>query len=134
MAITGQCFCGAVTYRVDGELSSARSCHCSQCRRAFGSAASAYALVPDGAFSWLEGESLLTSYVGRHGAGKQFCSRCGSMLTGVFRGKVHGVALGCVDGDPGVRIENHLFVGSKAPWDVLPEGAVTHDGFPPEWG
>ncbi|MFK7988459.1 MAG: GFA family protein [Sandaracinaceae bacterium] len=133
MPITGQCFCGAVTYRVEARLTSARSCHCSRCRRAFGGAASAYALVEPGSFAWVEGEELLTSYVGKHGAGKQFCRRCGSMLTGVFKGEVHGVALGCVDGDPGVTIENHLFVGSKAAWDVLPEGVVGHHAFPPDW-
>jgi hypothetical protein len=29
------------------------------------------------------------------------------------------LALGCIDGDPGVEIEMHLFVGSKAPWDHI---------------
>jgi len=134
MQITGECFCGAVAYRVDRPLSSARSCHCSRCRRAFSAAASAYALVEPGSLTWVRGEELLTSFVGEHGAGKRFCSRCGSTLCGVFDGRVHGVTLGCVDGDPGVEIELHLFVGSKAAWDVIPEGAEQHDGFPPGWG
>jgi hypothetical protein len=37
----------------------------------------------------------------------------------MFDGKVHGVTLGTVDGDPGVQIEMHTFVGSKAPWDHI---------------
>jgi hypothetical protein len=40
-------------------------------------------------------------------------------LCGTHDGKVHGVTLGCVDGDPGVQIEQHLFVGSRAPWDHI---------------
>ncbi len=48
-----------------------------------------------------------------------FCSRCGSTLCGLHAGRVHGLTLGCIDGDPGVEIEMHIFVGSKAPWDHI---------------
>jgi len=34
-------------------------------------------------------------------------------------GEVHGLTLGCIDGDPGVEIEMHIFVASKAPWDHI---------------
>jgi hypothetical protein len=37
----------------------------------------------------------------------------------MFNGKMHGVTLGTVDGDPGVQIEMHTFVESKAPWDHI---------------
>ena len=129
--ITGGCFCGAVTYRVSGELRDARSCHCSRCRKAFSSQASAYALVDPSAFNWATGEDLLTSYVGDHGAGLRFCSKCGSTLCGVVDGIVHGITLGCVDGDPEIEIGQHIFVGSKAAWEVIPEGVPTFEGRPP---
>lgn len=48
-----------------------------------------------------------------------FCSKCGSTLCGLHDGEVHGLTLGCIDGDPGVEIEMHIFVGSKAPWDHI---------------
>ena len=35
------------------------------------------------------------------------------------RTKVHAVTLSAVDGDPGVQIEMHIFVGSKARWDHI---------------
>lgn len=41
--ITGECFCGEITYQVSGKLRDAKSCHCSRCRKAFASQASAYA-------------------------------------------------------------------------------------------
>jgi len=34
------------------------------------------------------------------------------------------VTLGCVDGDPGVEIEQHLFVGSRASWDHIGGSAL----------
>jgi hypothetical protein len=119
VSITGECFCGAVKYNYTGVLRDARSCHCSRCRKAFNSQASAYALVNSDKFEWLSGESLLTSYVGKHGFGLQFCSKCGSTLAGVFNGNVHGVTLGCLNGDPKIELGKHIYVGSKASWETI---------------
>ena len=130
MSITGECFCRAVTYRVAGKLRDARSCHCSRCRKAFSAQASAYALVDPTEFSWLTGENLLTSYIGEHGAGLRFCSKCGSTLCGIVDGNVHGITLGCVNGDPEIEIGQHIFVGSKATWEVMPEGVTTFEEGP----
>ena len=133
MALTGECFCGAVKYRIDGKLFGARSCHCSRCRKAFSAQASSYAQVEPETFSWVEGEDLLTSLIGKDGFGKRFCSKCGSTLCGIAGGEVHGITLGCLNDDPGIEIEMHIFVGSKAPWEVIPEGVVAYDTVPPEW-
>jgi len=124
--ITGECFCGEVKYQVNGRLRDARSCHCSRCRKAFSAQASAYALVNPAEFNWLSGKDLLTSYVGVHGFGLQFCSQCGSTLCGIFNGEVHGVTLGCVNGDPDIEIGQHIYVGSKASWEVMPEGVLQY--------
>ncbi|MEO1247556.1 MAG: GFA family protein [Pseudomonadota bacterium] len=125
MTVSGECFCGDVSYRISGPLRDARSCHCSRCRKAFSSQASAYALVDPADFTWLSGEELLTSYVGQHGFGMQFCSRCGSTLCGIHNGTVHGVTLGCINGDPGIEIDRHIYVDSKAGWEVIPDGVTT---------
>lgn len=118
--IEGGCFCNSVRYRFEGPLQRARACHCSQCRKAFSGASSAYAeLSPASTFAWVSGEDLLTMYETGEGWGMAFCSRCGSTLCGLHDGDVHGLTLGCVDGDPGVEIEMHIFVDSKAPWDHI---------------
>ncbi len=130
--ISGECFCGEVTYRVAGRLRDARSCHCSRCRKAFSAQASACALVDPGAFEWLSGEALLTSYVGRHGYGVQFCSRCGSTLCTVYEGAVFRVTLGCVNGDPEIEQVTHIYVGSKAKWETIPQGVPSFDEDRPE--
>jgi len=127
MTISGECFCGEISYEITGILRDARSCHCSRCRKAFSSQASAYALVEPKDFKWLSGEDQLTSYIGEHGFGLQFCKKCGSTLCGVFKGTVHGVTLGCVNGDPGVEVGRHIYVGSKASWEVIPEGVTVYE-------
>jgi len=131
MTITGECFCGGVSYRIDGRLRDARSCHCSRCRKVFSSQASAYAEVAPGTFQWLSGQDLLTSYGNNQGFGHQFCRRCGSTLCGTYRGEVHGITLGCVNGDPEIEIGQHIFIGSKAAWEVLPEGVTMYQEGPP---
>lgn len=132
MPITGECFCGEISYQIDGRLYDGRSCHCSMCRKAFSAQASAYALVAAEDFKWLTGENLLTNYVGQHGYGMQFCRNCGSTLCGTHNGRVHGVTLGCINGDPDIGIARHIYVDSKAKWEVMPEGVLQFPGAPPE--
>ena len=132
MNITGECFCGEIKYELNGVLRDARSCHCSRCRKAFSSQASAYALVEPEEFKWLSGETLLTSYVGEHGFGLQFCCKCGSTLCGIYNGAVHGVTLGCLNGDPKIELGRHIYVGSKASWEVIPEGILRYQEGAPE--
>ena len=118
--IQGGCFCGAVRDQIDGALGRASACHCSRCRKAFSGASSAYAELANGSeFSWITGENELTEHIFGEGWRLAFCRICGSTLCGISNGKVHGVTLGTVDGDPGVQIEMHTFVGSKAAWDHI---------------
>lgn len=119
MTIKGGCLCTAIRYEIKGSLVDARSCHCSRCRKIFSGAASAYAEVRPGEFRWLSGEQSLMQYVNAQGQGIGFCGVCGSTLCGILNEAVHGVTLGTVDGDPGVTIQRHIFVGSKAPWDEI---------------
>ena len=126
MKISGECFCGEITYQIKGALRDARSCHCSRCRKAFSSQASAYALVEPSEFEWLSGQNLLSSYVGERGFGLQFCGKCGSTLCGTYDGKIHGITLGCVNGDAEIEIGRHIYVGSKASWEIMPEGVLQY--------
>jgi hypothetical protein len=126
--ITGSCFCGKVSYQLDGKLMHARACHCSRCRKAFSGAGSAYAeLSDDAVITWHGRRHLQLSSETDMATG--FCSSCGSTLAGFWQGKVHGLTLGCVDGDPGVQIEKHIFVASKAPWDHIGGSAPQFDGY-----
>ena len=132
MSITGECFCGDIKYQVNGDLHEVKSCHCSRCRKAFSAQASATALVNPDEFTWLSGAEKLTSYVGGHGFGFQFCSQCGSTLCTVLNGKIFQITLGCLNGDPDLEIGTHIFVGSKAAWEKMPHDVLTYECGPPE--
>jgi hypothetical protein len=128
--ITGECFCAAISYEIEGALQKGRACHCSRCRKVFSGASSAYAeLAPGSVFRWT-GSGELSKYESGGGYAIGFCGRCGSTLCGLRGEDVHGVTLGCVNGDPGVEIEFHLFVGSKAPWDHIGGDAPRYQAHP----
>ena len=130
MPLTGSCFCGKIRYQITSPLGPGRSCHCSRCRKAFSGPGSCYSEVAPGSFAWLSGEAHLTHYESSPGWGLCFCRVCGTTLCGTRDGKVHGVTLGSVDADPGVRIEMHLFVDSRAPWDIIGGDAPQFAQFP----
>ncbi len=132
MKLTGECFCGEVKYEINGKLRDARSCHCSRCRKAFSSQASAYALINPSEFHWVSGTEFLTSYIGEQGFGLQFCKQCDSTLCGIYQNEVHGVTLGCINEDPAVEIGRHIFVGSKVSWEVIAQGVPQYEANPPE--
>ena len=132
MIITGECFCGEVSYQIAGALRDARSCHCSRCRKAFSSQASAYALVEPDDFKWLTGEHLLCTYADKQGCGFKFCGQCGSTLCGIVDGSIHGVTLGCVNGDPKIKLSRHIYVDSKASWEDIAEGVEQFSQAAPE--
>ncbi|MEM6988198.1 MAG: GFA family protein [Pseudomonadota bacterium] len=137
MGVEGSCLCGAVRYRVNGALGGVDHCHCSMCRRQHGAAFATYADCDVDAFSWIAGEHNVAVYHAAGGGGWAFCRQCGSTLAGTDEGEVTSVALGTVEGDPGVRADCHIYTGSKAVWydieDNLPQYDTRpdHDGDQP---
>ena len=131
--IRGSCLCGGVRFEIGGELSAASHCHCSMCRKAHGAAFGTYAAAKADQFRVVSGVQLITRYRSSPGVTRTFCSRCGSTLQWLraSRPEALDIALGVLDGDPGVRPAYHIHVGSKAPWheitDGLPQYAAGYD-------
>lgn len=125
MTIRGSCLCGQVRYEISGPLLNVDHCHCSMCRRQHGAAFATYADCDPDDFCWIAGEELVKIYETSPGGGWCFCRECGSTLAGTDNGKVTSITLGTIEGDPGVKPESHIFVGSKARWyeitDALPQ-------------
>jgi hypothetical protein len=110
---------------VDGPFAYALNCHCSQCRRVTGAAFKPFAGVARTCVRVTQGEDALL-VMGTAENNNTHCARCGSLLFSAVRdGAFAHVALGTVEGDPGIRPRAHIFVGSKAPWfeitDLLPQ-------------
>lgn len=124
---TGQCLCGDITFEYDGPLGPISLCHCSQCRRAHGSAFSASSPVRKIHFLYLAGEERVTEFESRPGKYRAFCNRCGSHLysrldaiPGILRLRI-GVINEPLEKGP----SRHIYVGSKSDWfditDDLPQ-------------
>ncbi len=122
--LTGSCLCQGVRFEIDGELSAASHCHCSMCRKAHGAAFGTYAAARADQFRIVTGAGLITRYASSPGIVRTFCSRCGSTLQWLRESKPEAVevALGVLDGDPGVRPSFHIHVASKAPWYEISDG------------
>jgi hypothetical protein len=135
----GSCLCGGVKFAISGPVSHLLNCHCSKCRKQHGAAFRSRARVRVEDFRWLQGEELVSYYESSPGFHRGFCSRCGSPIVNrpapnyaraAIRGTDLGVPLGILDGDPGVRPERHIFVGSKAPWFEITDDLPRHDELP----
>ena len=76
-------------------------------------------------FRWTSGAEFVARYESSPANERCFCRKCGSPLAISTSGKITEVVLGTVDGDPGVRPGEHIFVSSKAPLyeivDALPQ-------------
>jgi hypothetical protein len=125
--IEGSCLCGGVAFEIELPFRRANVCHCSRCRKHSGGAGLVQGRIARERFRLLRGAELVRSFRPEGGKVKAFCTVCGSSLFGGDwpDGPEISVRFGSLDGDPGIRPEYHTFVGSAAPWDVLPD-----DGLP----
>ncbi|WP_159587348.1 GFA family protein [Chelativorans xinjiangense] len=123
--LAGRCLCGAVHYTVDDAFGYAANCHCADCRRATGSAFKPFAGIEREKMTVIEGEGRLLIF-GDEDNHDARCSACGSFLYSVVRdGAFVHIVMGTLTDDPTIRPNEHIFVGSKAPWytinDDLPQ-------------
>ena len=124
--LAGKCLCGAVGYAVADEFVYAMNCHCSNCRRATGSAFKPFAGIERDKLRLTRAEDCLLIFGDRNKSHDAHCKLCGSLLYSVVRaGAYVHVTMGTLVDDPTIRPSAHIFVGSKARWfticDDLPQ-------------
>ena len=129
----GGCLCGAVRYRIEGELAPIQICHCSQCRKAQGTPFVTNIPVPEARFSLLSGAEQLKAFESSPGKQRVFCGNCGSpvysrtdKLPGVLR-----IRAGSLEGELATRPAFHAFVASKANWWALHDDLPQYPGRKP---
>ena len=128
---TGGCLCGAVRFALHGRLPPVGMCHCSLCRRVSGAGATTVLNVRAERFRWLAGEDHWREFRTPSGWGSFFCPTCGSPTPHqMSNGERVLVPAGTLDADPGPRVAGHIFVGSKASWDVIGDDAPQFDEWP----
>jgi hypothetical protein len=116
--IRGSCLCGGIRYEYDGEIGEISLCHCSQCRKAQGSAFAAVSPIDSARFRILAGADLLKEFRATPGKARVFCANCGSPIYSAKDDlpEIKRLRLGTVDTPFACSNIYHIFVGSKAPW------------------
>lgn len=128
--LAGKCLCGAVEYAVADEFKYALNCHCSDCRRATGSAFKAFAGIERGKLAVAKGKERVLIYGDANANHDVHCKVCGSLLYSVVRdGAFVHVTLGTLVDDPTIRPTAHIFVADKAPWFEITDDLPQYDGY-----
>jgi hypothetical protein len=130
----GGCLCGSVAYEIDGPPLRARFCHCGRCRKARAAAHAANLFAPFASVRFTRGEDRLASYKIPEARffTQVFCSTCGGKLPRLDRERgIAVVPMGSLDDEPGIAVECHIFVGSKAPWFEIGDAIPQHVAAPP---
>jgi hypothetical protein len=131
----GVCLCGAVEYRVSGPFTMMMHCHCSMCRKHHGAAFATFVAAPYAAFEWVRGKEAVVAYKSSEHGTRSYCRHCGSVAPMPMPDAgLAVVPAGNLEGDPGIRPQAHIFVGSKAAWYTITDSLPQHAGMPPEFG
>lgn len=135
MSLRGSCLCGALQYEVTGELTGMFHCHCSRCRKSYGAPFATFGTTGIDGFRWIAGEDEVATHAVPPGGPRGFCRHCGSPAPGIIPALgIAFFAVGELDGDPGMRPQQHFFTGSKAPWHFISDTLPQHAAFPPGFG
>jgi len=115
-AITGQCYCGAISLESSEHPSDVVYCHCNDCRRVSGAPVAAYAAFGTAAVSFTprEGKSVSVN----PGAVRYFCDECGSQLASRYDylpGKIY-IAVGVIDRVESLVPTSHAHNHNRLPW------------------
>lgn len=129
----GGCLCGAVRFEITGKISDIVYCHCSQCRKAQGSAFATNGNIQATEFRILSGEDKLTAYAAGPTLTKYFCKTCGSPILSKNSSKpdVVRIRVGTIESEIAEKPVAHIFTSSKATWDVICDDLPQYAEFPP---
>ena len=127
----GGCLCGKVRFEITGEVKDIIYCHCSQCRKAQGSAFATNGNLDENKFRITSGKDDLTGYKYSPEQTKYFCKHCGSPI--ISKNKLNPgnvrVRLGTIETDITERPEAHIFATSKANWEAIEGDLPQHEAY-----
>lgn len=131
IGMQGRCLCGQIQFEVVGVTPKLCQCHCSLCRKQSGSASNTATIVGKDNFRWLAGQEHISSWVKDTGFRSDFCAKCGSPVPN-FLGNTsyYWIPIGLIDEAPQMPIAAHIYVGSKASWDIITAPGKQFDTMP----
>ena len=132
-ALRGSCLCGSAAYEVTGPIKVVHNCHCSRCRKARAAAHTTNGFAAMDDVRYTRGADTVRTYrlPGARHFSQVFCPTCGSGMPRLDPGRgVAVIPFGSLDDDPGRGADDHIFVGSKAPWYEITDDLPRFDETP----
>jgi hypothetical protein len=130
MTLRGQCLCGDVRFRCEGDILNAGACHCTQCQRWSGPYWSAVSVRQDQLVVENGAESIAW-YPSSERAERGFCVICGSSLfwreIGSEASEVD-VSIGALEQPTGLKLTYHLHTASAGDTYEIPADAEHFSG------
>jgi hypothetical protein len=96
-------------------------CHCSLCRKTTGGGPASEITVNGNGFVWLAGQELVAN-----GPKHAFCRVCGCHAPYPLNDGNINVPVGGLDGAPAIAVGRHIYVASKASWDLIGNDGAVH--------
>jgi hypothetical protein len=116
---TGGCQCGAVRFRIDGELGKPSICHCRMCQKATGGFFGPYVPAQIADVTWTRGARK--RFQSSNKVWRGFCGDCGTPLTFESQPGVIDLAIGVFDDPAPLKPDVQLGSPDRLPWvDELP--------------
>jgi hypothetical protein len=131
--LEGGCACAAVRYRMTTAPMFVHCCHCLDCQRQTGSAFVLNALIETARVESLGAEPLRYSMPTDSGRphGVYRCQACGTAVWSEYGGRtaLRFVRVGTLDNPRALAPDVHIYVRSRQPWLVLPEGIPAFESY-----
>lgn len=131
--ISGSCLCGAVSYEGDADIKMIMNCHCTDCRKATGSAYGTLLFVAEDSISFA-GQPARYDHKSDRGSDLQklFCEKCGSQMftKNSARQGLVGVRAGTLDQSELVQPSANVFKDSAIASTPLDPSLPAHAKMP----
>jgi hypothetical protein len=114
MSWSGGCQCGAVRFRVEGELGEASICHCRMCQKAMGGFFGPFVSVGAGELTWTRGERR--RFRSSNKIQRGFCGDCGTPLTFESGPGRVSIAIGAFDRAGEIAPSEQLASAARVPY------------------
>ena len=131
--IRGSCLCNSVRWEIHGPLGHMSHCHCSICRKAHGAPFATYLSTASENYRLVADAETVREHQCSPRLTRTFCATCGPVVP-MMVGSRAVIPAGCLDDDPGIRPEMHIFTASKAPWHAITDGLPQHHAYPAATG
>ena len=130
----GRCLCGNVRFAAAPPYQWVSHCHCSMCRKHYGTLFGTLVAVNRNGFRWLAGQEHIVHYRSSPAFARPFCGTCGSSLPAEEGEMVVCPAALLSDLVPKPSAHVHILVGSKSPMHDITDALPQFPEYPPGYG